>query len=793
MALYKNTFQPYFPHQNQPNLISCAGSYCYPIAAGDIIHQQWYQTPCAGSLVENPNYEGTLGANLITNGTFTGSGAGWTFDGVTWVYNADMMIFTAINTVSYLTQSGIGLVAGNTYRVTFDVGVLTGGMQVMLGNASGATISDIIYSTGTYSLDMVYNDTDDIIQFFPGAIPGTNVFTLDNVTVRLVTVADWVTNGAWTLEDGVACKNAVGAGQLWNGTSDYIVNGDRYEVEVTMSSYTDGTLSVYVDDGTGGSATNIQSAISANGSYQYWFDASQDGVIGFAPSTDFIGCISNLTVKRLRNDYTFSLIDFAGDAIDVSSSAVYDENKISINIDLGAMYEAGDIDYGCFSIYVYDSCLISGDNLVQDGNFNNGDFTKWQRNSGAWQYSMGGGIGEFIFEPTLDNPTVVSNGDFASGATGWTADASWTITAGIGAVHTPGSTTTLSQTVTISAPAILPLVLYTWFQVRITGRTAGSVTLSVSDKTSAAMSTNDTHTNVFVPTIGGSVTLAITPTSNFDGTIELVHVSEATRSWNSKPILSNPANVDVVQGNYQLTYDITSITGTTINTIGASASIRYPLLGYTYDRAVATHSHTQDYTPGSTIIEIQGIFDSNSNYYPGRVTVDNYSVVRIEPFEATYQSECLNFQEEHEGTKLLTAWCDQDALGSTYLDDLGFESTDYILQMRVKCRSYNSFMDEDVNNAFFSNGDSALKYASLEMFWLFVTDFMSESALISLGAMIRCDHFTVGDSGTDEDTEYLAKIEPYTPEWRSEADYDLAAVIITLRLKSGGMKFNRHR
>lgn len=791
MPLFKNTFQPYFPDPDSPAPKDCVGSFCYPIAAGDVIKQEWYQTPCAANMVVDPLFDNlTLGANMITNGTFTGSAAGWTL-GADWSYTTNAVQYDAGATVTYLTQSGIGLVAGTLYRVTFYIGVGVGGGQVMLGNATGAIISDPIYSSGIYTLDMLYNDTDDIIQFFPLS-PG-DVIAITNVSVQAITMNDWVAESpVWNFGDGVACKTIAGVGDLYNGASDYIVAGDYYEVNVIISgSGGAGTLTVYIDDGTGTTATNLQTAISANGIYPFYITASQDGVIAFSPSSDFTGCISTPSVRRLRNDFYFSLINAVGDVVDISSTATYTENKININVDLAALTEDGIIDgYGCYTIHVTDTCLVSGDNLVQDGDFSNGDFSEWQRNSGAWQYAAGGGIMEYIFEPQLDNPTVVSNGDFVSGATGWTAGAGWAV--GVGsAVHTPGSTATLSQTITISAPAVLPLVLYTWFQVRITGRLAGSVTLSVSDRTSAAMSTNDTHTNVFVPTIGGSVTLAITPTSNFDGTIELIHVSEATRSWNSKPILSNPINSNVVAGNYQLTYDITSITGTTINTIGASASIRYPLLGYTYNRAVATHSHTQDYDPGSTIIEIQGIFDANSNYYPGRVTVDNYSVVRIEPFEATFISECLNFDEVHPGTTLVTAWCDQDALGSTPADNLGFVTTGFELQMRIVCRSLNPILKTEGNNAFFSDGDAALKYAQMEKYWQFVTDYMSESALTALGGMIRCDHFTIGEDGSAA-TEYLAEMDDLSPNWLQDGSYNLAPVTITIRKSIGGMKFNRH-
>lgn len=195
--------------------------------------------------------------------------------------------------------------------------------------------------------------------------------------------------------------------------------------------------------------------------------------------------------------------------------------------------------------------------------------------------------------------------------------------------------------------------------------------------------------------------------------------------------------------------------------------------------------------PGSTVIEIGGDFFDAVTNYPGRVTIDNYSVVRIEPFEATYTSECFNFQELHDGTTLVTGWCDQDALGSTFEDALGFATSGYKLQMRIKCRSLNPVLKTTGNNAFFSDGSAAIKYAQMEKYWQFVTDYMSEAALIALGGMIRCDHFTIGELGEDA-TEYLAEMDDLSPSWLQDGSYNLAPVTITIRKKSDGMKFNRH-
>jgi hypothetical protein len=52
------------------------------------------------------------------------------------------------------------------------------------------------------------------------------------------------------------------------------------------------------------------------------------------------------------------------------------------------------------------------------------------------------------------------------------------------------------------------------------------------------------------------------------------------------------------------------------------------------------------------------------------------------------------------------------------------------------------------------------------------------------------DHFIIGDSAMG--TEYLVDTDEYSPAWNTSGSYDLATVVITLRVKVGGMNFNRH-
>lgn len=791
MPLLKNKFQPFFPDPDTPAEILCGNTFCNLVAAGDIIRQQWYQTPCSGNLVEDPLFESvTLGPELVTNGTFTGSAAGWTLD-AGWSYGTnDIINLSGPNVLA--TQTGLGLVAGTVYQVQIDFSAtVVGSFAVNLGAGAGKVSSAPITETGSYTFILAYNDTDDEISI-ESLSAGFNGTRVDNVSVKELTTTDWETSGIWALSNEFACKSEAGTGLLYNLTSDYIELGDYYVATVQVSGVGGGYVRMYVDDGTGSTQSNIQANITANGLYTYYFTALQDGVIGFEPSSDFTGCISSPTVHALRNDYPFQLIDPAGDSHDISSFASYDENKVTINVDLAQLLSVGEIEgYGCYTIHIFDACLVSGDNILTDGDFDLQAYDQWQPGPYLHQYNWDGTGLEFVFEP-LEGPTLLTNGDFSGGTTGWTGfGADWT-EAGA-ATHVVGNTTPLTQGVVFDPLPPFPIGLFAWFTLDVTGRTAGSFTVGLDGQLAGPFTANDTIVLGFTMSIGDAHTFSINPTTDFDGTIDNIALHQTTNPWQNFPAIYHVPATQLVTGNWRTDYDIISnlVDGQT----GVVVSLGFTIPFGTYGSlTTGTGSDTiTGYTSamGQTYW-IAGKFNVAGGYFKvGRIKIDDIALYMVEPFEALYTSECFDFQATHSGTKVLTAWCDQDSLGSTPDDDLGFVSTSFLLQMRMRVRSLNAVVDTTGNNAFTSDGNAAVKYAQLEKYWELRTDYISDAAHTALSGMIRCDHFTIGDTG-EEDTEYLAKMEDYAPAWRSGGDYDLASATITIRKKEGGMKFMRH-
>lgn len=119
---------------------------------------------------------------------------------------------------------------------------------------------------------------------------------------------------------------------------------------------------------------------------------------------------------------------------------------------------------------------------------------------------------------TLGNE-LVTNGAFASDLSGWTdSGSSWSWSSGA-ALHTPGSASTLSQTLSgISNGSTYQI------EFSISGRTAGSISVQLGAVyvydygVNTALSSSKKRT--VIAGASGSVVLTITPTSDFDGKLD---------------------------------------------------------------------------------------------------------------------------------------------------------------------------------------------------------------------------------------------------------------------------------
>jgi hypothetical protein len=127
---------------------------------------------------------------------------------------------------------------------------------------------------------------------------------------------------------------------------------------------------------------------------------------------------------------------------------------------------------------------------------------------------------------------LVVNGSFATGDfTGWTPGTGWSVSGGK-ALHTAGSVSSLSQTVTepVAWGEIADRRLY-YLQFTISGATAGSMYVGLGTSLAEALngvrtfSANATHTTIVnVNTTAASFLLYFDPSSDFNGSIDNISV-----------------------------------------------------------------------------------------------------------------------------------------------------------------------------------------------------------------------------------------------------------------------------
>lgn len=128
-----------------------------------------------------------------------------------------------------------------------------------------------------------------------------------------------------------------------------------------------------------------------------------------------------------------------------------------------------------------------------------------------------------------DNPTLgselLTNPDFASDLSGWTVSGTgtgWTFSGG-NALHSTGNFETLSQNVSVTAGT------YYVLQFEMTGRTAGTITITIGGETVIyGTGTNALGCVGYYATTTGSVTVAVTPITTFDGSLVGVSLKPIT-------------------------------------------------------------------------------------------------------------------------------------------------------------------------------------------------------------------------------------------------------------------------
>lgn len=398
MPLYPNKYQPYFPDPDSPNTINCAGAYCYPVIPSDLIYWQGFQTPCGQNIAEDPNFENSsLGSELLTNGSFTGSLASWTNTG-TWAYGTNNAVYTGSVGLSELSQ-GIASSIGDLVEVTFTIsGSFNGGnMLVLVGDSLIATITD----PGTYTVSGVYGAGTAELMFQVGTGSPIASLVLDTVSAKIQTMTDWDGNGEWVFAGGTACKQVAGTGDLINLASNYVVNGNRYRVTFTLTGNLTGTI-------TPKAGLTPSAAQSGDGVKTVWINATGNGVLSFTPTSNFTGCISGIDVREMKkaSDFTWQIISELGngDTYDMVNYVELYEDYVTLIYDP----QEANLPEECYILRIFDTCTVQYEDQAINGTFFGGTTSSvpdWFINNAAAQYDLSGDQAKFIYNGILPQIT----------------------------------------------------------------------------------------------------------------------------------------------------------------------------------------------------------------------------------------------------------------------------------------------------------------------------------------------------------------------------------------------------
>lgn len=788
MPLLRNKFQPYFPDPDSPNRYQCGSEqYCWPVQVGDRVLTQFYQTPCNESPILDPEFDDySLGSELTLNGNFdAGNLNQWNAGASPLSTTLGVVVngWTGANPnrVEHLSGStdslnqAIGISTGNAYQISIKFTRTSGSIQVALGDGIDANYSASLTTSGIYDFPIMFTDSDAMVQIIP-----TSDFVgyIDEISVKEISYDYWNPNGGWLLDNGYACHIDGQIGDLKDISANYIDANGYYVGSFTLSSYTQGNVEFWISD-------ILAGTVSANGTFTYYVTPTAPGTIKFVPSVDFLGCISAPAVYELKKDYLLEAVNSSGTAFDVSDAIEYYNEFVTIDFKFDD-YELAD---GCYNLKMYDQCIVTSDNLVYNPDFALG-FNDWFKNNSGSQYAIVADQVVMSFNPFgIGDTDYITNGNFSGGTTGWTFGTGWSLVGGK-ARHTAGNTATLTQTLTLPAPSLPALGFNYWIGFTISNWTTGTVSVKLGSAAGTTVYTwkgNDRYIQFYNPKASGTIDIIFTPSSTFDGDIDDIKMVKTNHA--GIIALNNTSNPTITPGTYQAEWEIIS---STIAGISSKAYLNQAAPGPAYQSVPGTYSVTQTYDLTGGFFQILVNFGLTSPnfiqvyYVEGSITLDNMSLKKIEPFEATFESECINYQSNGiPRTKMIIGYCDQNALG------FDFVNTGFKLMHRAEIRSLNPNYPSSLDIMKSGRGNDRTVYGELEKYWQVTTDFASETFHDLMAAILICDHVEMGDTeGTT--IEYSPLPEEYSPNWNGDGAYSLATSTFQLRVKEKGQVFNRH-
>lgn len=366
--------------------------FCLPVLRNaESLYLQFKQTPCGGNLVCDGNFEFSP-TEILTNTEFLGGTTGWTL-GAGWAYGTDNVEHTPGSTANLL-QGGHTFLTGKTYLVTVTFSNRTvGGIKPFIG--AGNTAISIQQGTGGTTTRYITMTTDETDFWLA---PTTDFDgTVEMVSVKLVS-ACWEFDNSWILSDGSACHVPGTAGNIAQtiilpSVSTY------YNANFIVRGITKGFMDVLI----GG---QLIGTVNEDGDYiLYGYSLGTDDKITFSASSDFDGCVTDVSAFLLQEEFSLELIDLFGNVVlGISYDTFIDLNDVTLRI-------SSVIDPGCYRVRLNSSCEDFDQIQVNtDPEFDSP--SDWQIS--GWQGADPAGIsgGELFFKSFSGSASVLAEQQF---------------------------------------------------------------------------------------------------------------------------------------------------------------------------------------------------------------------------------------------------------------------------------------------------------------------------------------------------------------------------------------------
>ena len=270
-----------------------------------------------------------LGDEIVTDGDFATGLGGWTAGGG-WSYGDQEAVADGTTDAANLLTQDLGLVAGNTYKISFNNNRTSGvmfirdaddttlytlnsgsGLDTQTFNvnwaSSGGTLKFYAYSYGG-SIDNIsvktVNDKNHATTVFYGDELVTNG-TFTGITQAASTAgSEWTTGAGWTIGSGIASR-ASESENTYLSQNVAIVAGRTYEVKYDRTYASGGgetnLYSEFITDGSNTTLGSLNSTVVETVTVTDTFTPTYSGdmLLRAYGIGDFTGTMDNITVKEI--------------------------------------------------------------------------------------------------------------------------------------------------------------------------------------------------------------------------------------------------------------------------------------------------------------------------------------------------------------------------------------------------------------------------------------------------------------------------------------------------------------